>query len=83
MVDLSYVVASKLIFLQNQNIPFNVLISDSGKRIFLFPQVFSHHYSLQFASLCTLIFHFELKNSMGRRVLRFLHSNSDLNMYQN
>ena len=37
--DLSDVVASFCIFLQNKNIPFNVLISDCGKRIFLFPQV--------------------------------------------
>ena len=37
--DLSDVVASSCICLQNKNIPFNVLISDCGKRIFLFPQV--------------------------------------------
>lgn len=39
MRDLSDVVASSCICLQNSNIPFNVLISDCGKRIFLFPQV--------------------------------------------
>ena len=37
--DLSDVVASSCICLQNKNIPFNVLVSDCGKRIFLFPQV--------------------------------------------
>ncbi|KAJ0042880.1 hypothetical protein Pint_18614 [Pistacia integerrima] len=37
--DLSNAVASSCIFLQNNNIPFNVLISDSGRRIFLFLQV--------------------------------------------
>lgn len=37
--DLSDVVASSCICLQNNNIPFNILISDCGKRIFLFPQV--------------------------------------------
>lgn len=37
--NLSNVVASSCISLQNKNIPFNVLIADCGKRIFLFPQV--------------------------------------------
>ena len=37
--DLSDVVANSCICLQENNIPFNVLISDSGRRIFLFPQV--------------------------------------------
>lgn len=37
--DLSDVVASSCICLQNNNIPFNILISDCGKKIFLFPQV--------------------------------------------
>lgn len=37
--DLSDVVARALICLQDNNIPFNVLLSDSGKRIFVFPQV--------------------------------------------
>jgi GDP-L-galactose phosphorylase len=37
--DLSDSVASSCIFLQNNNIPFNVLIADCGRRIFLFPQV--------------------------------------------
>lgn len=39
MRDLSDAVASSCICLQNSNIPFNVLISDCGKRVFLFPQV--------------------------------------------
>ena len=37
--DLSDTVANSLVFLQNNNIPFNVLISDRGKKIYLFPQV--------------------------------------------
>ncbi|KAJ6995524.1 hypothetical protein NC653_018105 [Populus alba x Populus x berolinensis] len=37
--DLSDSVASSCIFLQNNNIPFNVLIADCGRRIFLFPQL--------------------------------------------
>ena len=40
MQDLSDTVANSCIFLQNNNIPYNVLISDCGGRIFLFPQVF-------------------------------------------
>lgn len=39
MRDLSDAVASSCICLQNNNIPFNVLVADCGKRIFLFPQV--------------------------------------------
>lgn len=39
IMDLSDAVADACIFLQNNNIPFNVLISDCGKRVFLFPQV--------------------------------------------
>ena len=37
--DLSNVVADSCICLQNNNIPFNVLISDSGRCIFVLPQV--------------------------------------------
>ncbi|GMP65264.1 hypothetical protein CsSME_00026138 [Camellia sinensis var. sinensis] len=37
--DLSNAVSNSCICLQDNNIPYNVLISDSGKRIFLFPQV--------------------------------------------
>lgn len=37
--DLSNAVAGSCIFLQNNNIPFNVLISSCGTRIFLFLQV--------------------------------------------
>jgi len=44
--DLSDAVASSCICLQTRNIPFNVLISDCGKRVFLFPQVV-------FLSFCT------------------------------
>ncbi|KAL5811765.1 hypothetical protein ACOSQ3_026715 [Xanthoceras sorbifolium] len=41
MADLSNAVASSCIFLQENNIPFNVLISDCGRRIFLFPQCYA------------------------------------------
>jgi len=45
--DLSDTVAGACIWLQENNIPFNVLISDSGKKIFLFPQVISiPHFNL-------------------------------------
>lgn len=37
--DLSNVVSDSCICLQDNNIPYNVLISDCGKRIFLLPQV--------------------------------------------
>lgn len=37
--DLADVVSDSCICLQENNIPYNVLISDSGKRIFLLPQV--------------------------------------------
>lgn len=37
--DLAEVVANACICLQENNIPFNVLISDCGRRIYLFPQV--------------------------------------------
>ena len=37
--DLAIVVSSACIWLQDNNVPYNVLISDCGKRIFLFPQV--------------------------------------------
>lgn len=37
--DLSNVVSDSCMCLQDNNIPYNVLISDSGRRIFLLPQV--------------------------------------------
>lgn len=37
--DLSDTVSYACICLQNNNIPYNVLISDCGKRVFLLPQV--------------------------------------------
>ena len=37
--DLSNTVSDACICLQDNNIPYNVLIADCGKRIFLFPQV--------------------------------------------
>lgn len=44
--NLSNVVASSCISLQNKNIPFNVLIADCGKRIFLFPQCYAQKQAL-------------------------------------
>lgn len=44
--DLSDVVANSCICLQENNIPFNVLISDSGRRIFLFPQCYAEKQAL-------------------------------------
>lgn len=37
--ELSAAVSDACICLQNNNIPYNVLISDSGRRVFLLPQV--------------------------------------------
>jgi len=37
--DLANAVANTCIYLQNANIPFNVLIADRGGRVFVFPQV--------------------------------------------
>lgn len=39
IVDLSNSVSAACICLQENNIPYNVLISDCGKRVFLLPQV--------------------------------------------
>ncbi|XP_028769855.1 GDP-L-galactose phosphorylase 1-like [Neltuma alba] len=44
--DLSDAVACRLVFLQNNNVPFNVLISDCGKRVFLFFQCFAERRAL-------------------------------------
>ncbi|CAK9165500.1 unnamed protein product [Ilex paraguariensis] len=44
--DLSNAVSDSCICLQNNNIPYNVLISDSGKRIFLFPQCYAEKQAL-------------------------------------
>ncbi|XP_051134889.1 GDP-L-galactose phosphorylase 1 [Andrographis paniculata] len=44
--DLSNVVSDSCICLQENNIPYNVLISDSGKRIFLFPQCYAEKQAL-------------------------------------
>lgn len=51
--DLCDVVSSTTIFLQEENTPFNVLISESGKRIFLLLQV-----SRYFSSLNAFLFFF-------------------------
>lgn len=39
--DLSEAVAKACIFLQNENIPYNVLIADRGSRVFVLPQCFA------------------------------------------
>ncbi|KAK3409428.1 hypothetical protein EUGRSUZ_J01552 [Eucalyptus grandis] len=39
--DLSSAVANSCILLQYNNIPFNILIADCGKRVFLFPQCYA------------------------------------------
>ncbi|KAL3508453.1 hypothetical protein ACH5RR_027854 [Cinchona calisaya] len=49
--DLSNVVSDSCICLQDSNIPYNVLISDSGKRIFLFPQCYAEKQALGEVSL--------------------------------
>ncbi|KAL5203323.1 hypothetical protein ABZP36_014275 [Zizania latifolia] len=48
--DLSDVVSKACIFLQDNNRPFNVLISESGKRIFLLPQCYAEKQALGKAS---------------------------------
>ncbi|KAJ0976861.1 hypothetical protein J5N97_012335 [Dioscorea zingiberensis] len=44
--DLADLVSASCICLQDNNIPFNVLISDSGRRIFLFPQCYAEKQAL-------------------------------------
>ncbi|XP_074320233.1 GDP-L-galactose phosphorylase 1-like [Silene latifolia] len=44
--DLAKVVSDSCIFLQDTNIPYNVLIADSGKRIFLLPQCYAEKQAL-------------------------------------
>lgn len=44
--DLSNVVSDSCICLQGNNIPYNVLISDSGKRIFVIPQCYAEKQAL-------------------------------------
>jgi len=44
--DLSNVVSDACICLQENNIPYNVLISDSGRRIFLLPQCYAEKQAL-------------------------------------
>ncbi|KFK27113.1 hypothetical protein AALP_AA8G336300 [Arabis alpina] len=46
MKDLSDTVANASVCLQNNNIPFNILISDSGKQIFLLPQCYTEKQAL-------------------------------------
>jgi GDP-L-galactose phosphorylase len=48
--DLSHVVSNTCIFLQEHNRPFNVLISESGKRVFLLLQVGSIKATFSFTS---------------------------------
>lgn len=44
--DLSTAVSDACICLQNSNIPYNVLISDSGRRIFVLPQCYAERQAL-------------------------------------
>ncbi|CAM8954551.1 unnamed protein product [Rhodiola kirilowii] len=44
--DLSKAVSDSCICLQEKNIPYNLLISDSGKRIFVFPQCYAEKQAL-------------------------------------
>ncbi|KAK4491744.1 hypothetical protein RD792_002519 [Penstemon davidsonii] len=44
--DLANVVSDSCICLQENNIPYNVLIADSGKRVFLFPQCYAEKQAL-------------------------------------
>ncbi|XAR56725.1 GDP-L-galactose phosphorylase [Bertholletia excelsa] len=44
--DLSNVISDSCICLQDNNIPYNVLICDSGKRVFLFPQCYAEKQAL-------------------------------------
>ncbi|XP_011095440.1 GDP-L-galactose phosphorylase 2-like [Sesamum indicum] len=44
--DLSNVVSDSCICLQENNIPYNVLIADTGKRVFLFPQCYAEKQAL-------------------------------------
>jgi len=44
--DLADVVSSACVWLQDNNVPYNVLISDSGRRIFLFPQCYAEKQAL-------------------------------------
>jgi GDP-L-galactose phosphorylase len=46
--DLSDMVSKVCIFLQGNNRPFNVLISESGRRVFLLPQVLQCNLLLKF-----------------------------------
>ncbi|XP_043693653.1 GDP-L-galactose phosphorylase 2-like [Telopea speciosissima] len=46
LLDLSNAVSGSCICLQDNNIPYNVLISDSGRRIFLFPQCYAEKQAL-------------------------------------
>lgn len=44
--DLAKVVSDSCVFLQDTNIPYNVLIADSGRRIFLLPQCYAEKQAL-------------------------------------
>ncbi|KAH9611473.1 hypothetical protein KSS87_003322 [Heliosperma pusillum] len=44
--DLAKVVSDSCIFLQDTNIPYNVLIADSGRRVFLLPQCYAEKQAL-------------------------------------
>ncbi|TVU51279.1 hypothetical protein EJB05_02693 [Eragrostis curvula] len=44
--DLANVVSSACVWLQDNNVPYNVLVSDCGRRIFLFPQCYAEKQAL-------------------------------------
>ncbi|KAL6010150.1 Phosphate metabolism transcription protein [Asimina triloba] len=46
MEDLSDAVSKACIWLQDNNVPYNILISDCGKRVFLFPQCYAEKQAL-------------------------------------
>lgn len=54
--DLAKMVSDCCIFLQDTNIPYNVLIADSGRRLFILPQVLATneppYYVCRVHSLC-------------------------------
>lgn len=58
--DLSSSVADTCICLQDHNIPYNVLISESGKRVFVLPQVKTTIHSKMSPFVCCLIVHADM-----------------------
>jgi GDP-L-galactose phosphorylase len=54
--DLAELVSNACICLQENNIPFNVLISDHGRRIYLFPQVSDLSFIYIFSYVLDMLF---------------------------